>query len=231
MVDHVNQTRAANIITSRTRSKSSTRQALDRVQRRSARTPATTPGDASHPASGSDVILIGRCAMPRRWAPRSPRPKPAISSLDTAHGQRHRDDQPDRRLLPPGSTTQTRLTLAAVLRGVISQRWCQGPTATESARHRGSREHRPYLGRIVDHRAGMARASTNCSPTGIPGDADLRPQPVRLFKSGEDLPARRPRATTNPHDFRVTLQNAGVLPPRDRLIRWGRVTRPVGGPP
>jgi twitching motility protein PilT len=115
---------------------------------------------------------------------------------------------------PPFQQTQIRLTLAGVLKGVISQRLV--PHSSGEGRVPAI-EALVVTGRIAD-RIMDPTASQGESIEELIADGEYHGMQTfdqslfSLFKSGEVTLRAALAAATNPHDFRVALQTAGLLP-------------------
>jgi twitching motility protein PilT len=217
MIDHINQTRSANVITiedpieilhpdkrsiiCQREIGSDTRdyaQAMRRVLRQD-----------------PDVILIGEMRDSETVGA-------ALTAAETGHlvlSTLHTTNATEtvNRIVdffPPFQQNQIRLTLAGVLKGVISQRLV--PHASGEGRVPAI-EAMVVTGRIADR---------IIDPTGSGGEtmeeliADGEYHGMQtfdqslfsLFKSGEVTLRAAVAAATNPHDFRVALETAGLLP-------------------
>jgi twitching motility protein PilT len=217
MIDHINQTRSANVITiedpieilhsdkrsivSQREIGSDTRdypQAMRRVLRQD-----------------PDVILIGEMRDPETVGA-------ALSAAETGHlvlSTLHTNNATEtiNRIVdffPPFQQGQVRLTLAGVLKGVISQRLV--PHSSGEGRVPAI-EVMVVTGRIADR---------IIDPVGSPGESieeligdgeylgmqTFDQSLFGLFKGGEVSLRAAMAAATNAHDFRVALQSAGLLP-------------------
>jgi twitching motility protein PilT len=217
MIDHINQTRAANIITiedpieilhpdkrsivcQREIGSDTTdyRQAMRRVLRQD-----------------PDVILIGEMRDTETVSA-------ALTAAETGHlvlSTLHTTNAVEtvNRIVdffPPFQQSQVRLTLAGVLKGVISQRLVpcadgEGRTAAIEAMVVTGR----IADRIIDPSANQGETIEELIAEGeFYGMVTFDQSLLALFKAGEiSLPAAL-AAATSPHDFRISLQAAGLLP-------------------
>ena len=216
MIDHINQTRAANIITiedpieilhpdkrsivSQREIGNDTRdyvQAMRRVLRQD-----------------PDVILIGEMRDIETVSA-------ALTAAETGHlvlSTLHTTNATEtvNRIVdffPPFQQQQVRMTLAGVLRGVISQRLVQRADgdgrvpAIEAMVVTGT-----IADRIVDPAAGGGESIEELIADGeYHGMQTFDQSLFGLYKSGLVTLRAALGAATNPHDFRLALQNAGLL--------------------
>jgi twitching motility protein PilT len=216
MIDHINQTRAANVITiedpieilhpdkrsiiSQREIGSDTRdyaQAMRRVLRQD-----------------PDVILIGEMRDTETVGA-------ALTAAETGHlvlSTLHTTNATEtiNRIVdffPPFQQTQIRLTLAGVLRGVVSQRLV--PRADGEGRAPAI-EAMVVTGRIADRIVDPAAPGETIEELIADGEyhgmQTFDQSLFGLFKSGTVSLRSALVASTNPHDFRLALQNAGLLP-------------------
>jgi twitching motility protein PilT len=216
MIDHINQTRSANIITiedpieilhpdkrsiiSQREIGSDTRdyaQAMRRVLRQD-----------------PDVILIGEMRDTETVGA-------ALTAAETGHlvlSTLHTTNATEtvHRIVdffPPFQQAQIRLTLASVLRGVVSQRL----VAHASGEGRvPAVEAMVVTGRIADRivdpgGAGGESIEELIADGEYHGMQTFDQSLFALFKSGDITLRAAMAASTNPHDFRVALQTAGLL--------------------
>ncbi len=115
---------------------------------------------------------------------------------------------------PPFQQHQIRLTLSGVLKGVISQRLVAAPTgegrvpAIEAMVVTGR-----IADRIIDPDGGQGETIEELIADGeYHGMQTFDQSLFTLFKSGEVTLRAALAAATNPHDFRVALQPAGLIP-------------------
>jgi twitching motility protein PilT len=115
---------------------------------------------------------------------------------------------------PPFQQSQIRLTLAGVLKGVISQRLVahasgEGRVAAVEAMVVTGR----VADRIMDPHAANGETIEELIADGeYHGMQTFDQSLFALFKSSEVTLRAALAAATNPHDFRVALQSAGLLP-------------------
>ena len=216
MIDHINQTRAANIITiedpieilhpdkrsiiSQREIGNDTRdyaQAMRRVLRQD-----------------PDVILIGEMRDIETVAA-------ALTAAETGHlvlSTLHTTNATEtiNRIVdffPPFQQDQIRLTLAGVLRGVVSQRLV--PRADGEGRAPAI-EAMVVTGRIADRIIDPKSAGESIEELIAEGEyhgmQTFDQSLFGLFKSGAVTLRAALSAATNAHDFRLALQNAGLLP-------------------
>jgi twitching motility protein PilT len=116
---------------------------------------------------------------------------------------------------PPFQQAQIRMTLAGVLRGVVSQRLV--PRANGAGRAPAI-EAMVVTGRIADrivdpHGSGAADSIEELIADGeYHGMQTFDQSLFALFKAGEVTLRAAMAAASNSHDFRVALQTAGLLP-------------------
>jgi hypothetical protein len=115
---------------------------------------------------------------------------------------------------PPFQHRQVRISLAAVLRGVISQRLVPradgvGRVVAVEAMVMTGR----ISDRILDPNGGSGETIEDVIADGeYHGMVTFDQSLFNLFKAGEISLRAALQAATNPHDFRVALQTAGLLP-------------------
>jgi twitching motility protein PilT len=217
MIDHINQTRSANIITIEDPIEILHPDKRSLVSQREIGTDTRDYAQAMRRVlrQDPDVILIGEMRDTETVGA-------ALTAAETGHlvlSTLHTTNATETVNLivdffPPFQQNQIRLTLSSVLRGVISQRLV--PHASGEGRVPAI-EAMVVTGRIADRIV---------DPTGSGGEsieeliADGEYHGMQtfdqslfsLFKSGEVALRAALAAATNPHDFRVALQTAGLLP-------------------
>jgi twitching motility protein PilT len=217
MLDHINQTRAANIITIEDPIEVIHPDKMSIVSQREIGTDTRDYAQAIRRIlrQDPDVILIGEM---RDYETVSA----ALTAAETGHlvlSTLHTVNATEtiNRIVdfsPADQQRQTRLTLAAVLRGVISQRLVQRANgqgripAIEVLVNTGR-----ISDRIIDPTASDGESIADLIAEGdYNGMQTFDHSLFSLFKSGEISLRSALAATTNPHDFRVALQTAGILP-------------------
>ncbi|HEY3810556.1 MAG TPA: PilT/PilU family type 4a pilus ATPase [Acidimicrobiales bacterium] len=217
MIDHINQTRAAVVVTIEDPIEVIHPDKRSIVSQREIGTDTADYGQAMRRVlrQDPDVILIGEMRDTETVGA-------ALTAAETGHlvlSTLHTTNATEtvNRIVdffPPFQQNQIRLTLAGVLKGVISQRLV--PHASGEGRVPAI-EAMVVTGRIADR---------IIDPTGSGGEtieeliADGEYHGMQtfdqslfsLFKSGEVTLRAAVAAATNPHDFRVALQTAGLLP-------------------
>ncbi len=217
MIDHINQTRSANVITIEDPIEILHPDKRSIVSQREIGTDTRDYAQAMRRVlrQDPDVILIGEMRDTETVGA-------ALTAAETGHlvlSTLHTTNATEtvNRIVdffPPFQQHQIRLTLAGVLRGVVSQRLV--PHSSGEGRVPAI-EAMVVTGRIADRIV---------DPTGAGGEsieeliADGEYHGMQtfdqslfgLFKSGEVTLRAAMAAATNPHDFRVALQNAGLLP-------------------
>jgi twitching motility protein PilT len=162
-----------------------------------------------------DVILIGEMRDPETV-------QAALSAGETGHlvlSTLHTMNATEtiNRIIdffPPYQQRQVRVSLASVLRGVISQRLVPRSdgvgrcVAVEAMVMTGR-----VADRILDPNGGSGETIEDVIADGeFHGMVTFDQSLFNLFKGGEISLRAALQAATNPHDFRVALQTAGLLP-------------------
>jgi twitching motility protein PilT len=216
MIDHINQTRSANVITIEDPIEILHPDKRSIVSQREIGTDTRDYAQAMRRVlrQDPDVILIGEMRDPETVSA-------ALTAAETGHlvlSTLHTTNATETinrivEFFPPFQQHQIRLTLAGVLRGVVGQRLV--PHASGEGRVPAV-EAMIVTGRIADRIV---------DPSGVGGEsieeliADGEYHGMQtfdqslfsLFKSGEVTLRAALAAATNPHDFRVALQTAGLL--------------------
>ena len=162
-----------------------------------------------------DVILIGEMRDPETI-------QAALSAGETGHlvlSTLHTTNATEtiNRIVdffPPFQQRQVRISLAAVLRGVVSQRLVAradgvGRVVAVEAMVMTGR----ISDRILDPNGGSGETIEDVIADGeYHGMVTFDQSLFNLFKAGEISLRAALQAATNPHDFRVALQTAGLLP-------------------
>jgi twitching motility protein PilT len=216
MIDHINQTRSANIITIEDPIEVLHPDKRSIISQREIGTDTRDYAQAMRRVlrQDPDVILIGEMRDTETVGA-------ALGAAETGHlvlSTLHTTNATEtiNRIVdffPPFQQSQIRLTLAGVLRGVISQRLV--PRASGAGRVPAI-EAMVVTGRIAD-RIIDPRASDGESIEDLIADGDYNGMQsfdqslFSLFKSGEISLRDALSASTNSHDFRVALQGAGLL--------------------
>jgi len=217
MIDHINQTRSANVITIEDPIEILHPDKRSIVCQREIGTDTRDYAQAMRRVlrQDPDVILIGEMRDTETV-------QAALTAAETGHlvlSTLHTTNATETvtrivDFFPPFQQSQVRLTLAGVLKGVISQRLV--PQASGEGRVPAI-EAMVVTGRIAD-RIIDPTATAGESIEELIADGEYHGMQTfdqslfSLFKSGEiDLRAAL-AAATNPHDFRVALQAAGLLP-------------------
>jgi twitching motility protein PilT len=217
MIDHINETKPVNVVTIEDPIE------VLHVDKRSIINQREIGTDTSDYAMAMkrvlrqdpDVIFIGEMRDPETvWA--------ALAAAETGHmvlSTLHTTNAVETvnrvvDFFPPHQQKQVRLTLASSLRGVVSQR------LLERADGKGrvpSVEVLVMTGRIFD-RIVDPNAGTGESIEEIIGDGEYYGMQTfdqslfNLFKNGMVDLRSAMAAASNPHDFRIALQQAGLLP-------------------
>ena len=208
MIDYINTNRAGNIVT--------IEDPIEVLQREI----GTDTKDWSQAMrrvlrQDPDVILIGEMRDPETI-------QAALSASETGHlvlSTLHTNTATEtiNRIIdffPPYQHRQVRISLAAVLRGVISQRLVPradgiGRVVAVEAMVMTSR----ISDRILDPNGGSGETIEDVIADGeYHGMVTFDQSLFNLFKAGEISLRAALQAATNPHDFRVALQTAGLLP-------------------
>ena len=217
MIDHINQTRAANIITIEDPIEILHPDKRSIVCQREIGTDTRDYAQAMRRVlrQDPDVILIGEMRDTETVGA-------ALTAAETGHlvlSTLHTNNATEtvNRIVdffPPFQQSQIRLTLAGVLKGVVSQRLV--PCSSGEGRVPAI-EAMVVTGRIAD-RIVDPNASQGESIEELIADGEYHGMQTfdqslfSLFKSGEVTLRAALAAATNPHDFRVALQTAGLLP-------------------
>jgi twitching motility protein PilT len=217
MIDHINETKAVNVVTIEDPIE------VLHVDKKSIINQREIGSDTSDYAMAMkrvlrqdpDVIFIGEMRDPETvWA--------ALAAAETGHmvlSTLHTTNAVETvnrvvDFFPPHQQKQVRLTLASSLRGVISQR------LLERADGKGrvpSVEVMVMTGRIfdriVDPTAGTGESIEEIIADGEYYGMQTFDQSVfNLYKNGMVDLRSAMAAASNPHDFRIALQQAGLLP-------------------
>lgn len=216
MIDHINQTRSANIITIEDPIEILHPDKRSIVSQREIGTDTRDYAQAMRRVlrQDPDVILIGEMRDTETV-------EAALTAAETGHlvlSTLHTTNATEtiNRIVdffPPFQQHQIRLTLAAVLRGVISQRLVQ---RSDGAGRVAAIEAMVVTGRIaeriVDPGAAQGESIEELIADGeYHGMQTFDQSLFHLFKGGEISLPDALMAATNPHDFRVALQTAGLL--------------------
>jgi len=217
MVDHINTNRAANIITIEDPIEVLHRDKMSIVSQREIGTDTTSWAQAMRRVlrQDPDVIVIGEMRDADTISAALAAGETGhlvLSSLHTTNATETINRIVD--FFPPFQQRQVRISLASVLRGVISQRLVPradgiGRVAAVEAMVNTGR----IADRILDPGSGSGESIEDVIAEGeyhgmITFDQSL----FNLFKAGEISLRAALQAATNPHDFRVALQTAGLLP-------------------
>ena len=217
MIDHINNNRSANIITIEDPIEVLHRDKMSLISQREIGTDTRDWAQAMRRVlrQDPDVILIGEMRD-------SETIQAALSAGETGHlvlSTLHTTNATETinrvvDFFPPFQQRQVRISLASVLRGVISQRLVPRAdgvgrcVAVEAMVMTGR-----ISDRILDPTSGSSETIEDVIADGeyhgmITFDQSL----FNLFKAGEISLRAALQAATNPHDFRVALQTAGLLP-------------------
>ncbi|MGC8626920.1 MAG: type IV pilus twitching motility protein PilT [Acidimicrobiales bacterium] len=217
MVDHINNNRAANIITIEDPIEVLHRDKMSIVSQREIGTDTVSWAQAMRRVlrQDPDVIVIGEMRDADTVSAALAAGETGhlvLSSLHTTNATETINRIVD--FFPPFQQRQVRISLASVLRGVISQRLVPradgiGRVAAVEAMVNTGR----IADRILDPGNGSGESIEDVIAEGeyhgmITFDQSL----FNLFKAGEISLRAALQAATNPHDFRVALQSAGLLP-------------------
>jgi len=217
MIDHINNTRSANVVTIEDPIEVLHQDKLSIVSQREIGTDTKDWSQAMRRVlrQDPDVILIGemRDAETIQAALTAGETGHLVlSTLHTTNATESINRVVD--FFPPFQQRQVRMTLASVLRGVISQRLV--PRADGVGRC-AAVEAMVMTGRISDRilelNGGSGESIEEIIADGeYHGMVTFDQSLFSLFKSGEISLRAALQAATNPHDFRVALQTAGLLP-------------------
>jgi twitching motility protein PilT len=217
MVDHINNNRSANIITIEDPIEVLHRDKMSIISQREIGTDTSGWAQAMRRVlrQDPDVIVIGEMRDAETIAAALAAGETGhlvLSSLHTTNATETVNRIVD--FFPPFQHRQVRISLAAVLRGVVSQRLVPradgiGRVAAVEAMVNTGR----IADRILDPGNGSGETIEDVIAEGeyhgmITFDQSL----FNLFKGGEISLRAALQAATNPHDFRVALQTAGLLP-------------------
>jgi twitching motility protein PilT len=217
MIDHINNTRAANIITIEDPIEVLHRDKMSIISQREIGTDTKDWSQAMRRVlrQDPDVILVGEMRD-------SETIQAALSAGETGHlvlSTLHTTNATEtiNRIVdffPPFQQRQVRISLASVLRGVVSQRLVPRSdgvgrcVAVEAMVMTGR-----ISDRILDPDAGSGETIEDIIADGeYHGMVTFDQSLFNLFKAGEISLRAALQAATNPHDFRVALQTAGLLP-------------------
>jgi twitching motility protein PilT len=217
MIDHINQTRAANVITIEDPIEVVHPDKRSIISQREIGTDTADYAQAMRRVlrQDPDVILIGEMRDAETVGA-------ALTAAETGHlvlSTLHTTNATEtiNRIVdffPPFQQTQIRLSLAGVLRGVISQRLV--PRADGEGRVPAI-EAMIVTGRIADRIVDPAAAASSETIEELIADGEYHGMQTfdqslfGLFKTGEVALRAALAAATNPHDFRIALQTAGLL--------------------
>jgi twitching motility protein PilT len=217
MIDYINTNRAGNIVTIEDPIEVLHRDKMSIISQREIGTDTKDWGQAMRRVlrQDPDVILIGEMRDPETI-------QAALSASETGHlvlSTLHTTNATEtiNRIIdffPPYQHRQVRISLAAVLRGVISQRLVPradgiGRVVAVEAMVMTGR----ISDRILDPNGGSGETIEDVIADGeYHGMVTFDQSLFNLFKAGEISLRAALQAATNPHDFRVALQTAGLLP-------------------
>lgn len=217
MIDHINQTRSANVITIEDPIEILHPDKRSIVSQREIGTDTRDYAQAMRRVlrQDPDVILIGEMRDAETVSA-------ALTAAETGHlvlSTLHTTNATETinrivEFFPPFQQHQIRLTLAGVLRGVIGQRLV--PHASGEGRVPAV-EVLVVTGRIADRIVDPSGVGQGESIEELIADGEYHGMQTfdqslfSLFKGGEVTLRAALAAATNPHDFRVALQTAGLL--------------------
>jgi twitching motility protein PilT len=217
MIDYINTNRAGNIVTIEDPIEVLHRDKMSIISQREIGTDTKDWSQAMRRVlrQDPDVILIGEMRDPETI-------QAALSASETGHlvlSTLHTTNATEtiNRIIdffPPYQHRQVRISLAAVLRGVISQRLVPradgiGRVVAVEAMVMTGR----ISDRILDPNGGSGETIEDVIADGeYHGMVTFDQSLFNLFKAGEISLRAALQAATNPHDFRVALQTAGLLP-------------------
>jgi twitching motility protein PilT len=217
MIDHINQTRSANVITIEDPIEILHPDKRSMICQREIGTDTRDYAQAMRRVlrQDPDVILIGEMRDTETVGA-------ALTAAETGHlvlSTLHTTNATEtiNRIIdffPPFQQTQIRLTLAGVLRGVISQRLV--PHASGDGRVPAI-EAMVVTGRIADRIVDPTGGASGESIEMLIADGEYHGMQTfdqslfSLFKEGTITLRAALAAATNPHDFRVSLQTAGLI--------------------
>ncbi len=217
MIDHINTSRAACIITIEDPIEVLHRDKMSIISQREIGTDTKDWSQAMRRVlrQDPDVILIGEMRDPETV-------QAALAAGETGHlvlSTLHTTNATEtvNRIIdffPPHQQRQARVSLASVLRGVVSQRLVARAdgvgrcVAVEAMVMTGR-----IADRILDPSGGSGETIEDVIADGeFHGMVTFDQSLFNLFKAGEISLRAALQAATNPHDFRVALQTAGLLP-------------------
>ena len=215
MVDHINQSRSARIITIEDPIEVIHLDKRSVVAQREIGTDTTNYAQAMRRAlrQDPDVILIGEMRDAETV-------ETALGAAETGHlvlSTLHTTNAVETinrivSFFPPHQHGQIRLTLAAVLRGVVSQRLVQ----TVSGRDRVAAIEAMVVDgrivqRIIDPTSGDESIEEIVATGGYSGSQSFDQALVELFKAGTISLDAALAASSNPHDVQVKLKSAGLV--------------------
>jgi twitching motility protein PilT len=216
MIDHINQTRSANVITIEDPIEILHPDKRSIVSQREIGTDTRDYPQAMRRVlrQDPDVILIGEMRDSETVGA-------ALTAAETGHlvlSTLHTTNATEtiNRIVdffPPFQQNQVRLTIASVLKGVISQRL----VAHSSGEGRiPAVETMVVTGRIADRIVDPLTPGESIEELIADGEyhgmQTFDQSLFALFKSGDVTIRAALAASTHPHDFRIALQNAGLLP-------------------
>jgi twitching motility protein PilT len=217
MIDHINNNRASNIITIEDPIEVLHRDKMSIISQREIGTDTRDWTQALRRVlrQDPDIIFIGEMRDAETVSA-------ALSAAETGHlvlSTLHTTNATEtiNRIIdffPPFQQHQMRLTIASVLRGVVSQRLVarsdgEGRVAAIEALVMTGR----IADRIIDPTSGNGESIEDMIAEGeYHGMVTFDQSLFSLFKSGEITLRAALSAASNPHDFRVALQTAGLLP-------------------
>lgn len=217
MIDHINTNRAASIITIEDPIEVLHRDKMSIVSQREVGADTKDWSQAMRRVlrQDPDVILVGEMRDPETV-------HAALSAAETGHlvlSTLHTANATEtvNRIVdffPPYQHQQVRVTLASVLRGVISQRLVP---RSDGVGRCVAVEAMVMTGRIADRILDPSGSSRETIEDVIAdgefhGMVTFDQSLFNLFKAGEISLRAALQASTHPHDFRVALQAAGLLP-------------------
>jgi len=215
MIDHINRTRACKIVTLEDPIEVMHTDKRSVIWQREMGTDTTDYAQAMRRVlrQDPDVILIGEMRDSETVAA-------ALSAAETGHlvlSTLHTTNATEtiNRVIdffPPGQSHQVRMTLATVLKGVISQRLV--PLANGQGRA-AAIEVMIVTGRIADRIIDPDSPGDSIDEQIADGDyhgmQTFDQSLFTLVKNGDITLGVAMAAASNPHDFKVALENAGVL--------------------
>jgi len=217
MVDHINTNRAANIISIEDPIEVLHRDKMSIISQREIGSDTRDWSQAMRRVlrQDPDVILIGEmrdAETIQAGLSAGETGHLVMSSLHTTNATETINRIVD--FFPPYQQKQVRISLASVLRGVVSQRLVPradgvGRVVAVEAMVMTGR----IADRILDPHGGNGESIEEVIADGeYHGMVTFDQSLFNLFKAGEISLRAALQAATNPHDFRVSLQTAGLLP-------------------